>query len=177
MLFVMRQSICRYVIVMDKEAFKNSIFSLADRLYPMIFRMLRDESSTKDAIQDIMLKLWSKRDRLTDHPNQSGFVFLTARNHCYDILKKKNKVTQEILESHGMVEQAENIELIELVREIISSCPITHKEVLLLRDIDGLEYHEIESITGLTIGHIRVVISRLRNYVQKQLTEKYHYEQ
>ena len=74
---------------MNTKDFKDKVVSLSERIYPMVVRMLGNKESAEDAVQEIMIKLWDKRGNLKNHPNITGFVFLTARNYCLDILKKK----------------------------------------------------------------------------------------
>ena len=56
----------------------------------MAARMLGNDEDAQDAVQEIMIKLRKCKKQLKEHPNLNGFVFLTARNHCLDRLKKKN---------------------------------------------------------------------------------------
>lgn len=167
---------------MDKTDFKNNIFSLSERIYPMVSRMLGNEQDAKDAIQEIMIKLWKKQASLVDHPNQSGFVFLTARNYCLDLLKQKkptilnSEVHLNNETSASGQEDYELKELIALIETILKNGPALHKEVLLMRDLDGMEYDEIAEATNLKIGHIRVLISRTRKQVQEQLKKSYSYD-
>lgn len=167
---------------MNKKDFKTNIFSLADRLYPMLFRFLKNQNDVKDALQDIMLKLWNKRDQLSDHPNVKGFVFLTARNHCLDILKK-SKISTVDLDEKISINSSKKIDsdityndLKNQIERILDRFPIQQKQVLMLRDIDGLEYKEIAEITGLKVEHIRVILSRTRKQVQMELKKHHSYE-
>lgn len=80
---------------MNKNDFKLKVFSLSERLYPMVARMLGNATSTEDAIQDIMMRLWDKRKHLEHHPNITGFVFLTARNYCIDVLRKNKSIVDD----------------------------------------------------------------------------------
>jgi RNA polymerase sigma-70 factor (ECF subfamily) len=74
---------------MNKTEFKLKVFSLSERLFPMVSRMLRSNVNAEDAIQEIMMKLWVKRNQIARHPNITGLVFSTARNYCIDLLRKK----------------------------------------------------------------------------------------
>ena len=167
---------------MNKEAFRKTVFSLVDRLYPMVMRYLGNQSDTKDALQDIMLKLWKKRNQLLNHPNPQGFIFLTARNHCLDILKKKKRTfvdLENIKTSDFLMNENSNSdynELKKVILGILDNCPIQHNEVLILRDIDGLEYKEIGELIDLKVEHIRVILSRTRKYVKQELMKTYSYE-
>ena len=168
---------------MNKKDFKNSIFSLSERIYPMVVRLLGNDIDAKDAIQEIMIKLWNKRNQLTNHPNQSGYVFLTARNHCLDILKRKkvnlidpNTHDPKLMSINGHTEY-ELKELISIIEKILCNRPTEHKEILLMRDLDGMGYDEIAEVTKINVKHLRVIISRTRKFVQEELRKNFNYEQ
>jgi DNA-directed RNA polymerase specialized sigma24 family protein len=74
---------------MNKTEFRLKVFSLSEHLFPMVCRMLGNNANAEDAIQEIMMKLWLKRKEIGKHPNITGLVFLTARNYCIDLMRKK----------------------------------------------------------------------------------------
>ena len=167
---------------MTKSEFKHTIFSLSERLYPMVSRLLGNTSHAEDAIQEIMIKLWVKRNQLNKHPNPTGFVFLTARNYCLDTLRKrklniKDTTSLELLHSNYNQEPLECKELDTIIKKIINDLPELQKEVLLMRAIDGCEYHEIAAAMDLKITHVRVLVSRARKEVSDRLEKIYSYEQ
>lgn len=167
---------------MDKQRFRTTVFSLSDRLYPMVSRLLGNSAKTEDAIQDIMLKLWVKRHQIENHPNINGFVFLTAKNYCLDILRRKNPELQDsnlylnIFESENGHEDLKLKELKQVVLKIIENIPDSQGEILVMRDLDGLEFEEISALTQLKIEHIRVLLSRARKQVREKLKNDYCYE-
>lgn len=169
---------------MNTNEFKSKVLSLSDRLFTMVARILGNNENAQDAVQVIMMKLWDKRLQLGKHPNVAGFVFLTARNYCIDILKKKNPEIDDLelrinfLESGKTVaEEMEQKELNNLVKRIIDTLPKQQREVIILRELDGLEFKEIFEITDLKVEHIRVLLSRARKTVSIELNKIYSYEQ
>ena len=169
---------------MNTNEFKNKVLSISDRLFPMVARMLGNNENAQDAVQVIMMKLWDKRKQLSKHPNVAGFVFLTARNYCMDLLKKKNLEIDDLelrihfLESGKTVaEELEQKELNNLVKRIIETLPKQQRVVIILRELDGLEFKEISEITKLKVEHIRVLLSRARKTVGIELNKIYSYEQ
>lgn len=168
---------------MTSKDFKNRVLSLSDRVFPMAARILGNNDDARDALQDIMIKLWDRRHQLDRHPNLAGFVFLTARNYCLDCLKKKNpekavSPTQDrIAENFSGQEQLEHKETLQIVLKIVNELPEKQKETILMRDIDGLEYDEIAAAMELEITHIRVLLSRARKHVRIQLEKNYGYGQ
>ncbi len=167
---------------MTKQDFKLQVFSLSERLFPMVARLLGSNSKAEDAIQEIMIKLWQKRKKLENHPNVKGFVILTARNYCIDLLRKKALVLEDstselkILKSLNETENLEWKELNTIIYKILETLPEQQKEVFLMRDVDGYEFTEIASALCLKIEHVRVLLSRARKQIGVALEKNYHYE-
>lgn len=160
---------------MKTKAFKDRVLSLTDRIFPMMARLLGSKTKAEDATQEIMMKLWVKRKQIENHPNLSGFVFTMARNYCLDSIKKKKldiiSADHQLLHleadmGHGDFEWRE---LKALVDTILEQLPEQQKEIMTMRDIDGMEFTEIAEVTQLKIEHIRVLLSRARKQVATAL--------
>lgn len=160
---------------MTSNEFKNDILPLSDRIFPMAMRILGNELEAQDAVQEIMIKLWMKRNKLNQHPNKMGFVFLTARNYCLDRLRLKKKeivdtISRELIADYFIDEEKnEHESLLILIRKSIDKLPENQKEIILMRDIDGFEFDEIVAATNFKIEHIRVLLSRARKQVRNEL--------
>ena len=167
---------------MTKVEFRLKVFSLSERLFPMVSRMLGTRANAEDAIQDIMLKLWIKRKHISQHPNIKGLVFSTARNHCIDILRKKKldiydaSFQLEIVKSANSREALEWKELNIIIKKIVAQLPEQQREVILMRDLDGYEFLEIAAATQFKVEHVRVLLSRARKQVRVELEKTYSYE-
>lgn len=167
---------------MNTEEFRVKIFSLSERLYPMVIRMLGTNENAEDALQEIMIKLWNKRRQLAKHPNINGYVYFLARNYCIDKIREKKPETTDYdihfgnLKSFSEHEQLEWKELNKIIFEILKKLPEQQSEILLMRDIDGFEFSEIASATKLEIEHVRVLLSRARKQVRIELEKIYCYE-
>lgn len=167
---------------MNSSEFRRKLFSISKDLYPMVARMIGDHARTEDAIQEIMLKLWEKRNQIAKHPNMKGLVFLTARNYCIDLLRKKkmevgsDSLKFEVFKSEDSLKQLEYEELNTVIRKIINDLPDQQKEVLMMRDLDGYEFTEIAAAMELKIEHVRVLLSRARKHVSLKLETIYGYE-
>lgn len=166
---------------MNKHEFKRNVFSLSERIYPLVARML-GKHNAEDAIQEIMLKLWEKRTQVAKHPNIKGLVFLTARNYCIDVLRKKTYLVDDgspylkLIKSPSKNEDLEWKELNAIVQEILKKLPEQQQEVFIMRDIDGYEFKEIAAALKISIEHARVLVSRARKYIGTSLEKTYNYE-
>lgn len=154
---------------------------MSERLYPMVARMLGNQANAEDAIQEIMIRLWERRKQIKNHPNLPGFIFLTAKNYCLDKIKKKTPKEDFYEAKHyefpaGQEQNPlEWKELKQLIEEIINRLPAQQGEIIMMRDLDGLTFNEIAAITSLRIDHIRVLLSRARKQVAKELQKSYCY--
>jgi RNA polymerase sigma-70 factor (ECF subfamily) len=57
------------------------------------------------------------------------------------------------------------------VREIINGLNEQQRELIQLRDIEGLDYDEISEISGLTANNARVIISRARKEIRLRMLD------
>ncbi|NQU88802.1 MAG: sigma-70 family RNA polymerase sigma factor [Mariniphaga sp.] len=148
----------------------------------MVHRILKDEEESKDAIQDLMLKLWGRRKDLDKCDNVNAYIISVAKNYCFDLLKKKrptrigDKEEYKIINLQSDEKSLELKESHEQVHRIISNLPDKYREVIRMRDIDGFSFEEIREMTGFEIPYIRVILSRSRLRVKGELLKIYDYE-
>ena len=166
---------------MTAEEFKTGMIPYARKLYPLVKRILGDEEEVRDALQELMIKLWNKRDFLESCQNQDGYILTTARNLCFD-LKKKHKIRNiEALDEArtslpAPEEDPDNREKWEHVHRIMENLPEKYREILQYREMDGFTFEEIHTLTGLETSYIRVLLSRSRIKVREEMRKIYNYE-
>mgnify|MGYP001474848751 CR=1 FL=1 len=166
---------------MNTEEFKNKVIPFARKLYPMMKQYLKNEEDTKDALQELMLRLWNRRDELETMRSTNSYMVTMAKNYCLDALKKKklmplNEKDRKIMEIPIGDPGYETREKSERIRSIIGNLPEKYREVIKLRDIDGFSFEEITSLTGIEAPHLRVILSRSRLKVREELLKVYSYE-
>lgn len=168
---------------MTAEEFKNRAIPFSRKLYPMMFRILKNEEETRDALQDLMLKLWTKRKELKHCSNFDAYVITMAKNYSFDLLKKKRpflageKETHKILNIKSDNNEPEIKEKYEYVHRIIEQLPEKLKTVIHLRDIDGFSFEEIKEMTGFEVPYLRVILSRARLKVKQEVEKIYNYDE
>ncbi len=168
---------------MTAEEFKNKAIPMSRKLYPMLFRILKNEEETRDALQDLMLKLWSKRKELDKCTNLEAYIITMAKNHSFDLLKKKRpsaigeKEEYRILNMETNDTNPELMEKYEQVHRIIEKLPEKLQTVIRLRDIDGFTFEEIKEITGFEPPYLRVILSRARLKVKQEVEKIYDYDE
>jgi RNA polymerase sigma factor (sigma-70 family) len=166
---------------MTTEDFKVRMLPYARKLYPMVKRLLGNEEEVRDALQEVMIKLWNKRDFMETCQNPDGYILTVARNFCFDLRKKQKARTIESLDVARIsipvsAEDPDNREKWEHVHRIVENLPPKYREILQLREMDGFSFEEIHELTGLEMPYIRVLLSRSRLKVKEEMEKIYNYE-
>lgn len=168
---------------MTAEQFKKDILPWSLKLYPMVKRLLKNDVDVQDALQDVVLKLWAKRDRLTGFDKPEAYILTVCRNHCLDVLKKRRDQLLEAEQDHKLINlphRGVNLdarEKLEFVQKVIEELPDKYREVIQYREIDGLDFEEIKLLTGHEVPHLRVILSRARMMIKEEIRKIYDYEE
>lgn len=148
----------------------------------MLFRILKNEEETRDAVQDLMVKLWNKRGDLEQCTNQMAYIVTMAKNYSFDLLKKKRPAVLgeeenfKVLNIESKEISPETKEKYECVQRVIKNLPEKYQMVIQLRDIDGFSFEEMKEITGYEIANLRVILSRARQKVKEEVEKIYNYD-
>jgi len=166
---------------MTELEFKTKVLSLSGNVYPLAKRLLVSDELAQDAVQQSMMKLWENRKQLENCINLKAFVYRVVRNVCLDELKKKKPLYFDNPDNYKnyqlhQTEQQERDEMVEIVQKIISSLPNNQREVIQMRDIDGLDFEEIADLIKQDIPYTRVLLSRARKSVKEKIEKIYMYE-
>lgn len=161
---------------MNASEFKKRLLPLHAKLYQVAYLLLGNEDDAKDVVQDAYLKLWKQRDSLVDIDNPLVYCTAVVRNLSIDRFRaaKLDVVEQppDELPLAGGEQPNRAIErqqTAQLIKQCISHLPPQQQQVVRLRELAGCSMQEIEQATGLTPVNARVVLSRARKSLKKQL--------
>lgn len=164
---------------MTEKEFNHTILPLAKPVYSYALNMTGNADEAADITQEVMLKLWDDRRAMKKVNNLKAWTLKITRNLCLDWLKKMRPVyDNEQVVRHGgydidLLERIEQQDTVQAVRQIIDTLPPNQREVMILRELEELEFDEIAQITELGLNNIRVLLSRGRSKVKEILVKKY----
>lgn len=164
---------------MTEKEFNHKVMPLAKQVYSFAQNMIGNPDDAADLTQDVMVKLWDTRRELKQVKNPRAWVLKMTRNLCLDWLKKcKPEYNEEAIIQNGgydtdLLTLIENQDIARAVRKIIDTLPANQREVMILRELEELEFDEIAQITGLELNNIRVLLSRGRTKVKEILVKQY----
>lgn len=148
----------------------------------MIFNMIRNDADAWDLSQDVFIKAWKALSKFEGRSAFYTWLYRIAHNVTYDWIRKKKiegtgEFNDEILneadpgaltapKAYDSPDQnIQRTELRDKIKMAINSLSDDHREVILLKEVEGLSYQEIAESIGSSIG---TVMSRLY-YARKKL--------
>jgi RNA polymerase sigma factor (sigma-70 family) len=155
----------------DQVAFAILYNLHIDILYSYGTKLCKDHDAVKDALQELFLELFIKREKIKIAPENLKFYLLLALKRT---LIKRLKTSRKIIHGFNEVVDFEpqySIEFQIIEREIddemnrkvmnaLNQLPTGQKEAVYLRFNESLEYSEIAGILEITVESVRKQVHR-----------------
>ncbi|QHW01120.1 RNA polymerase sigma factor [Spirosoma endbachense] len=169
---------------MDLQAFKQRILPVQGRLFRLASMFLRNREEAEDAMQDVLLRLWTNRQQLDAYHSVEALAVQMTKNLCLDRLKSptRQKMTDDSSlqtiqsETVSPYRQTELADSAVLINRLMNELPEQQKFILHLRDVEEYSFEEIEQLTGLSVNNIRVILSRARQRLRDSYLKANDYE-
>ena len=160
------------------SAFDQVVLPHLDAAYNLAGWLTRNEHDAEDVVQEAFLRAL-KFFGGYHGGNPRAWLLTIVRNSCYDWLRRNrpSEVPAEFDEElHSPVdpsptpedrvmEQADRLR----IRAALEALPLPWREVLILRELEGLSYKEIADVAGIKIGTVMSRLARARSGLQQQL--------
>ena len=164
---------------MDKNEFISLVLPLKDRLFRVAWCILRSKEEAEDIVQDVMLKVW--RDEKGKVENLAAYCYTMARNLVLNRLVLKDNRSKELegaYEQEVQEQPLENIirtEKMKLLYRMIDGLPGLQRDVVQLRDMEGLSYRDIAKTLQVTEEQVKVNLFRARKKIKTWILNMENY--
>ena len=163
----------------DDDALAALVRAHHDRVYRFGLRVCRDAYDADDAVQDAFMKLATRPDVARD-PGVLSWLFVVVRNACVRMLRPftrrrralgasvedENAIPSEALDPEAALERWR---LVHAVHRAIAVLGPDQREVLVLRDLEGLSGAEVCAALGLTEAAMKTRLHRARTELRREL--------
>lgn len=161
---------------MNSEQLNIEFLSVKDAAYRYAVALLHDRSEAEDAVQDLYERLWRRRLLL----RRSGFrslVMTSIRNASLDRLRERERRRCESVDEAvaELVEMDERRDEVALIKRIIARLPEREREVIHLRDVEGMAFEDIAEMVGCSEVAARMAHSRARQKVKDEFSKIMNY--
>lgn len=170
------------------EAYELLVKRYKDPLMNFVYRFVGDKDASSDIVQETMIKFYLNKDSYRSFAKFSTWIYTIAGNLAKNELKRRKRRVIFSLSPHDEDEKSiqvedkmffspdvqtdSNIKNVMIQKALQKVKPV-YREVVILRDIQGLSYEEISEITGLSIGTVKSRINRGRTRLQELLKNIY----
>lgn len=161
----------------DPAAIERLLETLAPTLYRFARRLCGDGPDVDDAVQDAMVTIARKVSEFEGRSSLTSWSYAVARSACSHRrrgLKNRPPVEDEHAEQRPSDDKspeavASDAELSRAVRAVLETLPEDYREVLVLRDIEGLTAPEAAEAVGLSVDALKSRLHRARGALRKAL--------
>ena len=162
---------------MTPAAFTRDVLPLGEGLYRIAFYILEDEAQARDALQDLYLRLWLRRDVLDGVRDLKAYANTLMRNLCIDRIRSAERARTGPLETDFAqdADEEERIAQRDRLRRILAAVerlPARQRTVLRKYVLEQKSYREITEETGIPYLTLRVLLSQARRTLRKGQYEK-----
>lgn len=176
----------------DMRSYDTLVTRHRGRIYAMIQNMIHQEADAWDLSQEVFIKAWHALPRFEAKARFSTWIYRIAHNVVYDWARKRKiesagELNDEIFERERIDsasfttpsggESPDNTmamgELRIKIQTALGKLSQEHREVVLLKDVQGLSYKEIAEAMSITMGTVMSRLFYARQKLQALLKDEY----
>ena len=173
----------------DQAAFGALVEKYQAMAYSQALRMVGNPDDAADATQDAFLNAWRALPGFQGQSSFSTWLYRLTSNACIDLLRRSKRrptlsITVADEDEEGPQEtdipderwsperELERKETRQTVRSGLSALSPEHREVLALREFEGLSYQEIAQLLELEEGTVKSRLSRGKKLLREKLSDQ-----
>ena len=172
------QNIIALVVGGDSNAFEALVLENQTQVYNLCLKMTGSEEDAFDLSQEAFLKAFNNLDKFRGDSKFSVWLYRLTSNICIDFIRKKRRRQETSLsmededgaedelqlpdERFSPETELERKELRRAVDDGLRQLPADYRNILVLRELNGLSYDEIAQALEMEVGTVKSRIFRAR---------------
>jgi len=166
----------------EERAFSELVERYQTRLLNFIYRTIGDRDRAEDLVQEVFIRVYRHLHRFDRSKKFSTWVYTIASNLAKNELRNRSRNPLVLFQTLRGAQGAEDEErplqfedttsrpddlyrkrhLRELVEDSVAKLPEHHRQVFVLRELEGKSYEEIAEITSCNLGTVKSRLNRAR---------------
>ncbi|MGI5820031.1 MAG: sigma-70 family RNA polymerase sigma factor [Armatimonadota bacterium] len=175
----------------ERPPFEAVVAENYERIYNVIYRLVTDEETAADLTQDTFVAAHRAYDRFRHEASAYTWLYRIAVNLTKNRFEKQQRTEGRLaysldepmqLDSDDVTRQvedwtlapdrvAENDQLRAIVLREVRDLKYDYREVVVLRDLEGLRYREIADVLGCSVEAVKSRLFRARSVLRERLEE------
>jgi len=170
----------------DRPAFKLLVQKYERKVYAIAFGMVKDREEARDIAQEAFLKVHRSLGTFKGDASFSTWLHRIVRNLAIDKIRAKRNESLSFDDAVGADEEVEpgfiatrlgtdpqrgalRRELAAKLNEALAQLPLKHREILLLREVEGMSYEDLAQTLDVPKGTVMSRLFHARSKMQKLL--------
>jgi RNA polymerase sigma-70 factor (ECF subfamily) len=154
----------------DAKAYEVLVRRHQDRVYRHLLHMTGSREDALELAQDVFIKGWQALPAWRPEAQFHTWLLRIASNAALDVLRRRTVVRFEALaddydapaEGPGPQAQLEAKQRLGALDAALAGMTAEHREVLLLREVEGLSYSELAQVLAIDEGTVKSRLARAR---------------
>jgi RNA polymerase sigma factor (sigma-70 family) len=156
---------------MPARAFEDTVLPHLDAAFNYARWLTRNDAEAEDVVQDACVRAMRFFSSLRDN-DARPWLFAIVRNTWYSRVSRRasTEATPLVVAQHDEADDALDPEerllqqhTVAVVRTALEQLPVDFREVLVLRELEGLSYKEIAAVVGVPLGTVMSRLARGRD--------------
>lgn len=165
--------------------FEEAILPHLDAAYNLARWITNNDQDAEDMVQESYLRAY-KYFVGFQGTNSRAWLLTIVRNTCYTWLRQNRSYTEmmeldeeiagvesDSLNPDSLIQHQSND---RLVRSVLEGLPVEFRELIVLRELEGMSYKEISKIGGIPIGTMMSRLARARQRLKQDLVKAFQEE-
>lgn len=161
----------------ELSAFAQLIEIYEKEIITYCYYILKDKEEAKDLAQETFLKAFLNIKSLKNEEDFKYWILRIARNSCFKRLGRmkieKGVVSKEEEKSVSIVDELIEEDRKKKVMDALYKLNEKEREIIILRDIQGLSYEDISKVLKISINLVKVRLFRARKTLKKIIEDEY----
>jgi RNA polymerase sigma factor (sigma-70 family) len=170
-----------------RARFETLLLPLMNDAYNLARWLMKNQQDAEDMVQESYLRAFRFFASFHEGTNCRAWFLRIVRNTCYTGLgARAPKQKQVPLDSEiDEIEDTSPLPSVRLsqkttvaaVREAIAALPVDFREVVVLRELEGLSYKEISEVSGVPLGTVMSRLARGRHQLHLLMSDRKQHDQ
>jgi len=173
----------------DEAAFKELVLRYQRKVYMIVYSMISNHQDALEKTQEVFLRVYRHLPNFEGSSSLYTWIYRITVNLCIDHYRKRRPSVYEyddrLRHSPALQEEVFPVvsstsretptgrllreELAAKIREAMDKLPPKHRQILVLRELEGLSYQEIADVLGISIGTVMSRLHHARKKMQHRL--------
>jgi len=172
----------------DESAFEELVYRYEGELYGLALRVVGNREEAMDAVQEAFLRIFRGLNKFRGQSTFRTWAYSITLNVCRSKLassaSRKGKLTESLTgdpdgdgrpasdpkdQSADPERAAMGTELGAVLKRALATLSLKHREIIVLREIEGLEYDEMASVLHCSQGTVKSRLARARHALRMKL--------